>query len=58
MKQNRLGNFGRGSSEEYLCDLNLGQQFRRRCCLKMFLFLALALVTILFSGADLFGKFC
>ena len=36
--------------------LNLGRQFRKRCCFKIFLSLALA--TILFGKAKPFGNFC
>ena len=43
-ERNHLGNFGRGYYEELFCEinLNLGQWFRRRCCLKDFLSGALA----------------
>ena len=39
MKWNHLCNFGRGHYEEQFCKFisNLGQWFRRRCCLKIFL---------------------
>ena len=56
---NCLGNFCHGAYEEHLCKiiLNLGQQFRWRCCLKKINFLFLALVAILFRGTELFGQF-
>ena len=58
MERNCLGNFCRGPYEEHLCEiiLNLGQQFRKRCCFKIFLYLALA--TILFGKAKPFDDFC
>ena len=48
-----LCNFGRGCYEEPFCEiiLNLGQWFRRRCCLKDFLSGALA--ALLFGRAEL-----
>ena len=51
VERNHLCNFGRGYHEQF-CGiiLNLGQWFRRRCCLKGFLSGALA--TLLFGGAD------
>ena len=51
-EQNHLCNFGRRHQEEQFCEiiLNLGQWFRRRCCLKDFL--SGALVALLFSGAE------
>ena len=38
VEQNHLCNFGRRHHEEQFCEiiLNLGQWFRRRCCLKIF----------------------
>ena len=56
-KRNHLCNFGRGYYEEQLCEiiLNLGQWFRRICCLKDFLSGALA--ALLFSGAEPFTQF-
>ena len=53
-ERNHLCNFGRGFQEEQFCEiiLNLGQWFRRRCCLKDFLFGALA--ALLLSGAEPF----
>ena len=44
--------FGRGPDEDHLCEiiLNLGQKFKRRCCLKIFLFLALAAILFFFGG--------
>ena len=41
-----MGNFGRGPYEEYECEilLNLGQQFKKRCPIKNFLFFALAAI--------------
>ena len=47
-----LFNFSRGYYEEQFCEiiLNLGQWFRRRCCLKYFLSGALA--AFLFSGGE------
>ena len=54
---NCVGNFGKGPYEEHLCKiiLNLGQQFRWRCHLMIFLFLAL--VAILFGGMNCLGNF-
>ena len=54
---NHLCNFGRGYPEEHCCEiiLNLGQGFRRRCCLKYFLSGALA--ALLFNGAEPFMQF-
>ena len=51
-ERNHLCNFGRGYYEEQFCEiiLNLGQWFRRRCCLKDFLPGALA--ALLFGGAE------
>ena len=56
-KRDHLCNFGRENPEEQFCEiiLNLGQWFRRRCCLKDFL--SGALVTLLFNGAEPFMKF-
>ena len=50
-------NFGRVYYEEHFCEiiLNLDQWFRKRCLLKIFLFLALA--AILISGAERFVQF-
>ena len=50
-------NFGGGHYEEQFCEIisNLGQWFRRRCCLKDFLSGALA--ALLFSGAEPFMQF-
>ena len=51
---NHFSNFGRGSPKEHFCKIILkaGLWPSRRCCLKVFLFLAL--VVILFSGAEPF----
>ena len=51
-EQNHLCNFGRGYYEEQFCEiiLNLGQSFRRRCCLKDLLSGALA--ALLLGGAE------
>ena len=50
-------NSGRGYYEEQFCEiiLNLGQWFRRRCCLKDFL--SGALEALLFGGAEPFMQF-
>ena len=50
-ERNHLCNFCSGYYEEQFCEiiLNLGQWFRRRCCLKDFLYGALA--ALLFGGA-------
>ena len=55
---NLLCNFGRGFNEEqfYEIILNLGQWFRRRCCLKDFLSGALA--ANLFGVAEPFMPIC
>ena len=54
VEQSHLCNFGRGHYEEKIYELisNLGQWFRRRCCLKDFLSGALA--ALVFSGAEPF----
>ena len=54
---NHLLNFGRGYYEDKFCEiiLNLGQWFRRRCCLKDFLSGALA--ALLFGRAVSFMQF-
>ena len=56
-EQIQLSNFDRVPYEEHLYDiiLNLGQLFRRGCCLKIFL--VLALDAILFSRAKLLKQF-
>ena len=53
-----FSNFGRETLNEYFCEIILKSVHWswRRCHLKMFLFLAL--VAILFSGADRFSHFC
>ena len=53
----RFSNFGRGSPKENFSEIILksGHSPRRRCCLKVFLILALA--TILFSGVERFSNF-
>ena len=55
-EQNHLCNFLRGHNEEQFCEfiLNLGQWFRKRCCLKYFL--SGALVALGFSGAEPFRE--
>ena len=57
VQQNHLSNDGRGSPKEHFCEIImiLGHWPARRCCLKVFLFLAL--VVILFSGAKGFINF-
>ena len=52
-----LGNFGKGAWEEHFCEIILksGHWPGRRCHLKFFLFLAL--VAILFNGAEEFWQF-
>ena len=52
-----MSNFAIGQFEEPLCEiiLNFGQQFRKRCCL--LIFLCLALVAILFGSVELFKQF-
>ena len=54
---NHLCNLGRGDYEEQFCEiiLNLGQWFRRRCCLKDFL--SGALPALLFRGVEAFMQF-
>ena len=54
MEQNDFSNFGKGSHKEHFFEIILksGHWSRRRCHLKVFLFLAL--VAILFSGAEPF----
>ena len=49
-----LSNFGRGSPKEHFCEIILKSRHwpRRRCRLKVFIFLALA--AILFSEAEQF----
>ena len=56
-ERNHLCNFGRGYQEEQFCEiiLKFGQRFRR-CCLKND-FLSGVLVTLLFSGGELFMQF-
>ena len=56
-EQNHLCNFRRGYYEEQFCEiiLNLGQWFRKRCCLKDFL--SGALVVLLFGGMKPFMQF-
>ena len=55
VEHSHLCNFGKGYYEEQFCEIifNLGQWFRRRCCLKDFLSGALA--ALLFSGAKPFN---
>ena len=54
---NHLCNYCSRYYEEQYCEiiLNLGQWFRRRCCLKDFLYGALA--ALLFGGAKAFMQF-
>ena len=54
MERNSLGNFSRGPYEEHLSVivLNLGQHFWKRYHSKIFLYLAV--VAILFGGAEPF----
>ena len=55
-ERNHLCIFGRGYPEEQFCEImNLGQWFRRKCCLKHFLSGALA--ALLFGGAKPFIQF-
>ena len=56
-ERNYLCNFGRRYYEEQFCEiiLNLGQWFRRRCCVKDFISGALA--DLLFRGAEPFMQF-
>ena len=51
--------FGRGSLKEHFCEIILksGHWSRKRCHLKVFFFLFLALTSILFSGAEPFKQF-
>ena len=55
-EQTPLDNFGRGSHHEQLCEIifHFGLQSRKSCRLKVILFLAL--MAILFSGAEPFGQ--
>ena len=57
MEQNHLSNFGRGSPKEHFCEIILKSDLRprRRCHLKVFLFLAL--VAIVCSGVEQFEQF-
>ena len=57
MEPTHLCNLSRVYYEEQFCEtiLNLGQWFRRRCCLKDFL--SGALEALLLSGAELFKQF-
>ena len=57
MGQNHFENFGRGSPKEHFCEIILksGNWPRKRCRLKVFLFLALAV--ILFIGVEPFYQF-
>ena len=52
-----LNNFVRAPPKEHLCEIisNFGHSFSSRCCLKVFLFLAL--VAILFSEVEQFEQF-
>ena len=54
VERNHFSNFGRGSPKGQFCEIILKSEHwsRRRCRLKVFLFLALA--AILFSGAEPF----
>ena len=56
-EQNHFSNFGTWSPKEHLCEiiLKLGHWPRRRCRLKVFLFLAL--VAILFSKLEPIKQF-
>ena len=58
MEHNDFSKFGRGSPKKHFCEiiLKLVHWSKRRCHLKVFLFLALA--AILFSGAERFSNFC
>ena len=53
-EQNHFSNFGRGSPKGHFCEIIFISSHwpRRRCRLKVFLFLALAV--ILFNGAEPF----
>ena len=55
MELNHFSNFGRRSPKEHFCEIILksGHWPKRRCRLKVF-FYFLALVVILFSGAEPF----
>ena len=57
VQHNYLSNDGRWSPKEHFCEINMisGHWPTRRCCLKVFLFLAL--VAILFSRAKVFSNF-
>ena len=57
VQQNYLSNDGRWSPKEQFCEIIMisGHWPTRRCCLKVFLFLAL--VAILFSRAKVFSNF-
>ena len=57
VEPNHLCNSGRGYCEEHFCEiiLNLGQRFRRRCCLENFF--SGALEALLLSGVELFKQF-
>ena len=57
VQQNHLSNDGRWSPKEHFCEIIMisGHWPTRRCCLKVFLFLAL--VAILFSRAKVFSNF-
>ena len=54
VERNDFCNFGRGSSKEHFCEIILKSVHwsRRRCHLKIFIFLALA--AILLNGAERF----
>ena len=56
VQQNHLNNNGRWSPKEHFCEIIMisGHWPTRRCCLKVFLFLAL--VAILFSRAKVFSN--
>ena len=57
VQQNHLSNDGRWSPKEHFCEIIMISVHwpTRRCCLKVFLFLAL--VAILFSRAKVFSNF-
>ena len=57
VERNHLYNFGRSYYDKQLCEiiLNFDQWYWRRCCLKIFL--SVALVELLFVGAEPFMQF-
>ena len=54
-EQNGFSNFGRGFTEEHLCEiiLNLNQRLKR-CCVKSFQFEVM--MAVLFDKVELFGQ--